>query len=201
MIYCLTGKILEKSGTEAVIECGGVGYLVKVPTPALGALPQIGQVGTLYTHMNVTENDVSLFGFASVEERNMFLMLTGVTGVGPKAGISVLSALSVGQIALAASAGDYKAFTAANGVGPKLAQRIVLEIKDKVSGANFATAATGFGGISQAAFTAGAASQAVAALLALGYSQSQAAAAVAPLDNTLPVSEIVRLALREMGKR
>lgn len=201
MIYCLTGTILEKGGTEAVIECAGVGYLIKVPVPALGALPAVGQVGTLYTHMNVSENDVSLYGFASPEERAMFLLLTGVTGVGPKAGIAILSALDVGQIALAASAGDFKAFTAASGVGPKLAQRLVLELKDKVSGAGFGRGGVSLADVAQTAGPTGAASQAVAALVALGYTQSEAAAAVAPIDPALPVAEIVRLALRQMGKR
>ncbi len=204
MIYSLRGKILEKTGGEVVIECGGVGYLLTVPGPVLGALPAVGETGLLYTHMNVSENDVSLFGFASPEERAMFLLLIGVSGVGPKAGVSILSALPPAQIALAASAGDFKAFTAASGVGPKLAQRLVLELKDKVSGA------LGGGGlplstVAQAAGRAGApvqaSGQAVAALVALGYTQSEAAAAVAPIDPALPVAEIVRLALREMGKR
>lgn len=200
MIYSLTGRILEKTGAEAVIECAGVGYLVRMSGPALGALPAVGQQGTVYTHMNVSENDVSLFGFATPEERAMFLLLTGVSGVGPKVGVAILSALSPGQVALAASAGDFKAFTAASGVGPKLAQRIVLELKDKVSGGKAGGGIT-LADVAQAAGPAGAASQAVAALTALGYTQSEAAAAVAPIDPALPVAEMVRLALREMGKR
>lgn len=198
MIYSLTGKILEKTLDKVVICCAGVGYEVNVSAQVAGALPAIGSEGTLYTHMNVSENDVSLFGFSSAESRKMFLLLTGVSGVGPKAGLAILSVLTPDRIALAISAGDHKAFTAAQGVGPKLGQRIVLELKDKVgkglaeglslsdlSGAG-ATPASGVG-------------QAIAALTALGYTPSEAAAAVAKLDAALPTEELVKQALRSMA--
>lgn len=201
MIYSLSGKILEKTGNEAVIECAGVGFLVRVPSPALGALPAVGQQGSLYTHMSVSENDVALYGFATPEERGIFLLLTSVTGIGPKVGISILSAMTPAQIALAASAGDFKAFTVANGVGPKLAQRLVLELKDKVSGAQFGGGDVTLADVAQVGGSAGAAGQALQALVALGYTQSEAASAVAPIDPCLPVSEMVRLALRQMGKK
>lgn len=200
MIYCLTGKVLEKSPVEAVIECGGVGYLVTIPSQVAASLPAVGETGTVYTYMNVTEKDVSLYGFATPESRQMFLLLTSVSGVGPKVGLAILSSLSPQQIVLAVSSGDHKAFTAAPGVGPKLGQRLVLELRDKVA------KGISTGGISMqdvAAVSApgamGAPQQAVAALIALGYTQSEAASAVAPVDADLPVSEIVRLALRSMG--
>ena len=132
MIYCLTGKILKKSLDSVVVSCAGVGYYVQVPATTGEALPAPGQEGTVYTIMNVTENDVSLYGFANEEQRDCFKMLTAVTGVGPKAGLSILSIMSPEKVALAASSGDYKAFTKASGIGPKLAQRIALELKDKV---------------------------------------------------------------------
>ena len=132
MIYCLSGTILKKSLDQVVIRCAGVGYQVQVPASVAGALPAVGQEAVLYTCMNVTENDVSLFGFADEEQQACFKMLTAVSGVGPKVGLAILSVLSPQRIALAASAGDHKAFTAASGVGPKLAQRITLELKDKV---------------------------------------------------------------------
>ena len=131
MIYCLTGKILKKSLDSVVISCAGVGYYVQVPATTGEALPAPGQEGTVYTIMNVTENDVSLYGFANEEQRDCFKMLTAVTGVGPKAGLSILSIMSPEKVALAASSGDYKAFTKASGVGPKLAQRIALELKER----------------------------------------------------------------------
>ena len=144
MIYCLTGKIIKKTLDSVVISCGGVGYFVQIPATTGEALPPAGKEGTVYTIMNVTENDVSLYGFATEEQRDCFKMLTAVTGVGPKAGLAILSIMTPEKIALAASSGDHKAFTKAAGVGPKLAQRITLELKDKV-GKGLA-AGTGFAG-------------------------------------------------------
>ena len=132
MIYCLTGKIVKKSLNAVVLSCGGVGYYTQCPASVAGALPGVGQEATLYTVMSVTENDVSLYGFATEEQQACFEMLTAVSGVGPKVGLAILSVMEPDRVALAISAGDHKAFKAASGVGPKLAQRIVLEMKDKV---------------------------------------------------------------------
>lgn len=201
MIYCLSGKILKKNPDSAVISCGGVGYWVQIPSSASGALPPVGGEATLYTVLSVSENDISLYGFASEEQQACFKMLTGVSGVGPKAGLAILSVLAPDRIALAISSGDHKAFTAANGVGPKLAQRITLELKDKV-GKGLAGSAE-LGQVSAAAQSAGGVAQAIGALVSLGYSQSEAAQAVARLDASLPVEELIRLALRGIaqGKR
>ena len=202
MIYCLTGKIIKKTLDSVVISCGGVGYFVQIPATTGEALPSAGQEGTVYTIMNVTENDVSLYGFATEQQQACFEMLTAVSGVGPKVGLAILSVMEPQRVALAISAGDHKAFKAASGVGPKLAQRIVLELKDKV--------AKGFvDGISleDVAGTAAdtpatqSSAQAIAALVSLGYSQSEAALAIAKIDATLPVEEIIKLALRSMAGR
>ena len=202
MIYCLTGKIVKKSMSAVVLSCGGVGYYAQCPASVAGALPGVGKEATLYTVMSVTENDVSLYGFATEEQQACFEMLTAVSGVGPKVGLAILSVMEPQRVALAISAGDHKAFKAANGVGPKLAQRIVLELKDKV--------AKGFvDGISledvadSAADTPATQSsaQAIAALVSLGYSQSEAALAIAKIDAALPVEEIIKLALRSMAGR
>ena len=199
MIYCLTGKILKKTLDTVVISCGGVGYAAQVPVTTAEALPAPGQEGTLYTVLSVSENDVSLYGFATEDQRACFRMLTSVSGVGPKAGLSILSILTPEKVALAASSGDQKAFTAANGVGPKLAQRIALELKDKV-GKGLA-AGTGFTGADAVAPPpASAPSQAVAALVSLGYSASEAAAAVARVDDSLPVQDIIKIALRGLSR-
>lgn len=202
MIYSLRGTLVEKTVSEVVVECGGVGYLAGIPATAAGALPAVGEQATLYTYLNISENDVSLFGFADLAARSMFIMLKGVSGVGPRVALAILSALPPDRIAIAISAGDFKALTAANGVGPKLAQRLVLELKDKV--ANLGDA----GGLSledvsaaASAGPAGGAGQAVAALLSLGYTQGEAAAAVSKVDPALPVQEIIRLALKSMGGR
>ncbi len=198
MIYCLTGKLLKKGLDSVVISCAGVGYLVQIPATTVEALPAPGQEGTVYTIMNVTENDVSLYGFATEEQRDCFKMLTAVSGVGPKAGLAILSVMTPEKIALAASSGDHKAFTKASGVGPKLAQRIALELKDKV-GKGLA-AGIGFSSGAGAPAPASAPAQAVAALVSLGYSPSDAAAAVARVDETLPVQDIIKVALRSLAR-
>ena len=200
MIYCLTGKIVKKSMSAVVLSCGGVGYYAQCPASVAGALPGVGKEATLYTVMSVTENDVSLYGFATEEQQACFEMLTAVSGVGPKVGLAILSVMEPQRVALAISAGDHKAFKAANGVGPKLAQRIALELKDKV-GKGLADG-TGFGGGAATAAPApsSAPAQAVAALVALGYNTSDAAAAVARIDETLPVQDIIKIALRGLSR-
>lgn len=198
MIYCLSGKLLKKTLDMVVISCAGVGYQMLVPTSVASALPAIGQEATLFTEMHVTENDVTLYGFASEEQKACFKMLTSVSGVGPKVGIAILNVLTPEKITLAISAGDHKAFTAASGVGPKLAQRITLELKDKV-GKGLAEG-IGFGDVSGGAVAAGNMTQAIAALTSLGYSPSEAAKAVSKADETLPVEEIIKIALRSMAK-
>ena len=200
MIYCLTGKIVKKNLDSVVISCGGVGYLAQVPASVAGSLPGVGRETTLYTVMNVTENDVSLYGFATEQQQTCFEMLTAVSGVGPKVGLAILSVMDPDRVALAISAGDHKAFKAANGVGPKLAQRIVLELKDKV-GKGLVEGVTLENVSTAAAQTNAAASQAIAALVSLGYGQSDAALMVAKIDPTLPVEEIIKLALRSMAGR
>ena len=202
MIYCVTGKLLKKTLDMAVVSCGGVGYQLLIPAAVASALPAIGSEATLYTYRHVTENDVTLFGFANEEQQACFKMLTAVSGVGPKVGLAILSVLSPDRIALAISSGDHKAFTAANGVGPKLAQRITLELKDKVGKGladGLSLADLGSGGVGGA--PTGNLSQAIAALSSLGYSPSEAAGAVAKLDQTLPVEELIKLALRGMARR
>lgn len=195
MIYSLCGTLAEKHSDELVLVCGGVGFRVSVPLPTAAAAPAVGQQCTLYTHMQVKEDGIELFGFSNADMRGIFKMLISVSGVGPKAALSILSVLPAEKIFLAISAGDYKAFTACQGVGPKIAQRLVLELKDKVRSLA--------GGLSveeiAAAPAGGSGAQAVGALLALGYSQSEAAQAISRLDGSLPVEELVKQALRHIG--
>ena len=200
MIYCLTGKIVKKSMSAVVLSCGGVGYYAQCPASVAGALPGVGKEATLYTVMSVTENDVSLYGFATEEQQACFEMLTAVSGVGPKVGLAILSVMEPQRVALAISAGDHKAFKAANGVGPKLAQRIVLELKDKVAkGFVDGISLEDVAGAASGEPASQSASQAIAALVSLGYSQSEAALAISKIDATLPVEEIIKLALRGMA--
>ena len=200
MIYCLTGKIVKKSMNAVVLSCGGVGYYAQCPASVAGVLPGVGREATIYTVMSVTENDVSLYGFATEEQQACFEMLTAVSGVGPKVGLAILSVMEPERVALAISAGDHKAFKAASGVGPKLAQRIVLELKDKVAkGFVDGISLEDVAGASAQTPAAQSSSQAIAALVSLGYSQSEAALAVSKIDATLPVEEIIKLALRGMA--
>ena len=199
MIYCLTGQIVKKALDSVVLSCAGVGYLAQVPQSTAGRLPAVGEIATLYTVLNVTDNDIALYGFETEEQQSCFKLLTAVSGVGPKAGLAVLSVMSPEQVALAASAGDHKAFTRASGVGPKLAQRIALELKDKVGkglagGEGFAV------GDGPAPAASSAPAQAMAALVALGYNASDAARAVSRVDDTLSVQDMIKIALRGLSK-
>ena len=202
MIYCLTGKIVKKSMSAVVLSCGGVGYYAQCPASVAGALPGVGKEATIYTVMSVTENDVSLYGFATEQQQACFEMLTAVSGVGPKVGLAILSVMEPDRVALAISAGDHKAFKAASGVGPKLAQRIVLELKDKVAkGFVDGISLEDVVGASADTQASQGSSQAIAARVSLGYSQSEAALAVSKIDAALPVEEIIKLALRSMAGR
>ena len=202
MIYCLTGKIVKKSMNAVVLSCGGVGYYAQCPASVAGALPGAGKEATIYTVMSITENDVSLYGFATEQQQACFEMLTAVSGVGPKVGLAILSVMEPDRVALAISAGDHKAFKAASGVGPKLAQRIVLELKDKVAkGFVDGISLEDVAGASADTQASQGSSQAIAALVSLGYSQSEAALAVSKIDAALPVEEIIKLALRSMAGR
>ena len=201
MFYSLKGTLTHIEPNAAVIECGGVGFLCLTTASTLRALPAVGQSATLYTHLNVREDALDLFGFATQSELNCFRTLTSVSGVGPKAALSILSSLAPEQLAMAVGSGDYKSLTRAPGIGPKLAQRIVLELKDKVKKLNaervgmpdFAP-----GGIPNAASNA---AEAVNALTVLGYSPSEASAVVARFDSALPTEELIRQALRAMAAR
>ena len=203
MIYCLTGKIVKKSMNAVVLSCGGVGYYAQCPASVAGALPGVGKEATIYTVMSITENDVSLYGFATEQQQACFEMLTAVSGVGPKVGLAILSVMEPDRVALAISAGDHKAFKAASGVGPKLAQRIVLELKDSVKKMGFTGGTLELTGTDDERIVSASqnAEQAVQALIVLGYTQSEAAQAVAKLDGSLSTEELIRGALKSMASR
>lgn len=202
MFYSLTGKLVHMEPSVAVIECGGVAFKCLTSMHTQRSLPRIGETATLYTHLNVREDALDLFGFSSKNELNCFKMLTGISGVGPKVALAILSELSPEGVAVAAASGDSKSFTRASGVGPKLGQRIVLELKDKVK----KMAGTG-GDLQLTPAEAGVisasknAEQAVQALIVLGYTQSEASQAVARLDSALATEELIRLALKGMSAR
>lgn len=202
MIDSVRGTLTHTEPGFAVIECGGVGFKCLTSMNTQRTLPQIGGEAKLFTVLNVREDALDLFGFATRTEMSCFKMLTGVSGVGPKVGLAILSEMTPEQVAAAVAVGDSKSLTRASGVGRKLAQRICLELKDRVrdiSGGESAAAAPGAGAVSASSH----AEAAVEALSVLGYSPSDAAAVVAKFDSALPVEELIRLSLRaiDAGKQ
>ncbi|CAB1256166.1 Holliday junction ATP-dependent DNA helicase RuvA [Ruminococcaceae bacterium BL-6] len=196
MFYSLTGTLIHTEPSVAVVECGGVGFKCLTSRNTQRGLPKIGEKIRLYTHLNVREDALDLFGFLTVTELNCFKMLTGVSGVGPRVGLAILSELTPEQVAVAVASGDSRTLSRANGVGPKLAQRIALELKDKVKKAGGSAVTGGIQGIPTAA---GNAENAVSALAVLGWSATEAAAIVGRFDSSLPVEELIRLSLKSMG--
>ena len=201
MIYSVSGTLVHLEPGVAVVECGGVGFKCLTSMNTQRKLPNIGGQVKLYTKLNVREDAMDLFGFATLAELSCFTMLTGVSGVGPRVGLAILSELVPEQVALAVASGDSKALTRASGVGAKLAQRIALELKDEVKKMGVVTecgAPVSTAGVMSAA---GNAANAVSALAVLGYTPSEAASVVAKFDSSLPTEELIRLSLREMGSK
>lgn len=203
MIYSVTGKLICVEPGFAVVEAGGVGYRCSTSTSTLAKLPPRGKEVTLLTHLYLREDVLELFGFYTEEELRCFRLLIGVTGVGPKAALAILSTLTPQKLMLAIAAGDAKAVKVP-GVGPKLSQRIVLELRDKFSAEDLAGGVSGGGGgdlsFLAAADTPSAQGEAVAALVSLGYGQTEAAAAVAKLDPALPVDGLIKGALKRLSR-
>lgn len=196
MFYYLNGTVAAMEENLAVIDCGGVGYACHTTALTLSKL-KLGAQQMLYTYLNVKDDAMDLYGFASRDELSAFTKLLGVSGVGPKAAASILSVLTPDKLQLAVMTGDEKLLTAANGVGKKMAQRVLLELKDKlgaVETVEYSAAGTAPSG--------GKANEAGAALAALGYSASEIGAALRGIDvEALSVEEIVRKALRNAAGR
>lgn len=198
MFYSITGTLIHREPGLAVVECGGVGFKCFTTAATQHSLPALGGNVTLFTHLHVREDALDLFGFATKTELDCFKTLTGVSGVGQKVGIAILSALPAERVALAIATGDHKALTAAQGVGPKLAQRIVLELKDKMGALDVEGLTASPAGIPSSASNA---AEAVRALQMLGYSPADANSAVVKLDSGQPVEELIRQALKQMAGR
>ena len=195
MFYYINGTVTVLDTNLAVLDCGGVGYACHTTGYTLSQL-QIGKQQKLFTYCNIKEDAFDIFGFSTKEELNYFNRLIGVSGVGPKVALAILSATTPSQFTLAVMTGDEKTLTMAPGVGKKMAQRIILELKDKLTGelpeAGGAAAAVPAG-------IGNKASEAAAALASLGYSQSEIGMALKGIDvEQLPLEEIVRSALRAM---
>ena len=198
MFYYLDGTVAHVEAYLAVIDCGGVGYACKTTGTTISQL-KVGSRGKLYTYLNVAEGVFDLYGFASQGELGSFKQLLSVSGVGPKAALAILSSCTPQHLAAAVITGDEKALTAAPGIGKKIAQRIILELKDKLaqdtSDAGLPiSAATPAGGRSKAV-------EAAQALGVLGYSTQEVSAALRGIDvENLPLEEIIRQSLKRMVK-
>ncbi|MBR3766813.1 MAG: Holliday junction branch migration protein RuvA [Clostridia bacterium] len=201
MFYSLTGKIVYSDITSVAVECNGIAFSVTTSVNTLRKLGNIGDIATVYTYLAVREDGVELFGFYDNEELQYFKMLISVSGVGPKAAVAILSVLTPEVLALSITAGDVKSITKAQGVGPKIAQRIVIELKEKVSKLVPSKISTGKISVATAVLSGGNSDEAVNALMALGYSHSEAAHAVASLDASLSVEELIKQALRNLSRR
>ncbi len=196
MFDYISGKVAHRDQDFLVIDVGGIGYQIMTDGFTLNAV-QTGETATIYTFLKVSADDIRLYGFHQKEQRSMFEKLTSVSGVGPKAGISILSALRVNDIAAAIIANDDKAFTIAPGIGKKTSQRLILELKEKV---DFSEAIGS--DADAAAFCGGtdAAADACAALVGLGYNRQEAMAAISAVKSLGDTAEeLVALALKRMG--
>lgn len=202
MIYSLNGTIIHTEPNMVVIECGGVGYKCLTTMNTMRVLPRTGEKAMVYTHMIVREDAVELCGFAEQSELNCFKLLTAVSGVGAKVAIALLSEFTPEQIAVAVSSGDSKKLTKASGVGNKIAQRIVLELKDKVKNISPEVGADMISkeGLSTV-ISGGNISKALGALAVLGYLPDEVTPFMGNIDPNLPVERIIAETLKAIGKK
>jgi len=200
MIASLNGKLIYKDENAVVVECGGVGMRCLVAQTTSAVLPAVGKNVFLYTYLAVREDALDLFGFADKEELEAFKLITSVSGVGPKIGLAILSAFTADQLFLFIASSDAKSLTAASGVGIKLAQRIVLELKDKVSAYSSGERSANLTATVNATANSNS-KDAISALVSLGYSQSEASLAVGGLDLTLSTDELIKQALKSLARR
>ena len=197
MLYYVSGPVAVLEPSLAVIDCGGVGYGCRV-TAYTAAQLKLNQTARLYITESIREDAFDLYGFISKEEQHCFQLLTTVTGVGPKAAMAILSAGGPQNFTLAVMTGDEKMLTAAQGVGKKLAQRIILELKDKMGGSNLELDFSGGAAMSAPIQNGNNAALATAALQELGYSPAEISAALKGVDANASTEEMVRYALRAM---
>ncbi|MGN0460651.1 MAG: Holliday junction branch migration protein RuvA [Ruminococcus sp.] len=196
MIYSVRGTLVHTEQNLAVVECAGVGYGCRTTLNTLRDV-KVGSEVTLYTYMSVREDAVELFGFSTLKELQTYKLLININGVGPKAGISILSILSPEQVAVAVSSGDWKTITQANGVGPKMAQRIVLELKDKFKSLESDDSLAENGANTS---VSGNIPSAVQALAVLGFSAADVTPILTKLDPNMSVEQMIGATLKKLGK-
>lgn len=190
MYYYIKGQLVLKQDNFAVVDNGGIGYKIYTSQLSLDDV-NVGNEVTFYTHLHVREDIFDVYGFTKNEELSMFLHLLAVSGVGPKAALAILSTVTPNQLVLAVMTGDAKTLTKANGVGAKMAQRVILELKDRLKNSEIVPEEI----VTREVTLDTAALEAVSALTVLGYSQNEAKSAVSKVDPSLGVEEIVKRAL------
>ena len=199
MYAFIEGKVCEKNAGELILLAGGVGYQINCSMNTLAAAPALGESMRCYTYLSVREDAMELFGFASREEKRMFLSLTGVSGVGPKMALALLGSMPLKELNLAILLGDVTALSRAPGIGKKTAQRIALELKDKVSQEDVSAVFVG-GAAPVQPMAADCVTEALEALQALGYTPAEARNAVQSVrDQSDKTDELIKLALRSMA--
>lgn len=200
MIYSLRGSLLEKGDNFCVIECAGVGYKCQASLNTLSSLPNEGEEVFLYTYMALREDSCDLFGFKGKEELELFRLLTGVSGVGPKMAMAILSTFPVSTVILAIAQEDIKTLSQSPGVGKKLASRIALELRDKVTPKDGSTLKIDVREMGKEPRNLSNEAEAREALMALGYPASVASAAIGKCKSDLSVEEMIKQALKSMAK-
>lgn len=198
MFYSLRGKLAFTDPAFVVLDCGGVCFKCFTSLNTIRSMPSGGSEVTLFTHMLVKEDALDLYGFFTTQELECFRLLISVSGIGPKAAVSILSELTPDKLAISIASGDAKALTRAQGVGKKIAERAVLELKSKITGVA-ASAADVSAAASVSADAGSDAAEAVEALVALGYGRSDAAVAVGSMDKSLSVDEMIRQGLKMLA--
>ena len=202
MYAFIEGEVCEKLNGSLVLLASGVGWQLNCSNNTLQAAPPLGETMRCWTYLSVREDAMELFGFATREEKEMFLQLTSVSGIGPKTALGVLGAMPLRDLNLAILLGDVNALSRAPGIGKKTAQRIALELKDKISQADVSAAVPSQGAASAAvsSLSPDAVSEAIEVLIALGYSSTEARNAITRIkDQTDKPEDLIRLALRSMA--
>lgn len=191
MYYYIKGTLVQKSDNYIVVDANGVGYMIYTSLNSMKNAGEVGKKITIYTYLHVREDVMDLFGFTTIEEKNMFMQLISVSGVGPKAALSILSVTTPAKFAVAVITNDVKTITKASGVGPKMAQRVILELKDKMKTDELEIDLED----ESDDILSDNRSEAISALVVLGYSSNDAQKAVKGIDGTLSVEEIIKKAL------
>ena len=200
MFYYVNGTVAHLAPYLAVIDCGGVGYACRTTNNTLARLKK-GETARLYTYLNVREDAMELYGFYSENELNCFQLLIGVSGVGPKAALSILSSSTPETLAMSIITGDEKALTVAPGIGKKIAQRVILELKDKLAKGQISPGGESYGGTGVTVIPENKSSEAASALAVLGYSTAEINIALKGIDlEALSLEEIIKQALKKMVK-